>query len=355
MSKIFVISTLFIAISKTNVVFTSTSYSQIECFKDSNIFWPDYTNHENFHICTSIRETKMMSCEIPQKFNFYEQKCVFASEWLKPPKPEDIFSLMELDESFKGKCNDDENARWPVVDNKSDYFQCVSRMLVVKCHCESSEFFDSKLQKCSPFSPSCRANEITLLWPDPSSMEHFFRCIAFSQSVREQCAEGLHFVFQIQMCTQITQTTPILQRAPNCTVDQLHFRWPDPAHDRNYFTCTNVGEYHLNSCLNGFIFEFSFQMCIPDPQATMTPEITPETTTQWGQTTRETTRDPYAELECNFDDLHLLWPVIGYVYDFYICMGLGQSVRRNCPQGMIFVFNIQMCTNDPRVQTTTVK
>ncbi|KAG5671593.1 hypothetical protein PVAND_001786 [Polypedilum vanderplanki] len=233
------------------------------------------------------------------------------------------------------------------------YYQCINQDYVIERHCAMNEIFNAEIQSCAPFSPPCYAHELNILWSDPSSYEHYFRCITIGQSIREQCSEGLTFIFQIQMCIQMTQTTSIIQRAPNCTFEQLHLRWPDPAHDRNYFICTNIGEYQLYSCLNGFIFEFSLQMCIADPQATMTPAITESTTTQFNQTTSMTTKDPFSPLECLYDDLHLLWPVIGYIYDFYICINIGHAERRNCPQGMIFVFEMQVCTEDPRIPTTT--
>lgn len=329
----------------------------VECTENNfNILWPDYENSQFYYICTENgTQLQQNSCQNSQKFNFYLQKCVHDSEWIMVPNPEDIY-ILTTNEKY---CNNG-SGFWVDVENENQYFLCIDEYTAVRMKCKANEILDLETKSCmimgesldesNLFAPSCLADELNLLWPDPISLEHFYRCTNLGQSVRQTCPENQLFEFRIQMCFPITHTTPtLLQRAPNCTVEQLDLRWADTWNDRNYFTCRTIGEFILHQCPFDQMFYFPLQMCVINPNPPTT-QMTTLRTTQLGETTM---RHPLDPLECNYEDLHLLWPVINDEHGFFVCVGLGQPEKRSCPQVMVFVFQIQTCIDDPNFTTRT--
>jgi len=329
----------------------------VKCTENKfNILWADYENSQFYYTCTENgTQLQQNSCQNSQKFNFYLQKCVHDSEWIMAPDPEDIYILTK-NEKY---CNNG-SGFWVDVENENLYFLCIDENTAVRMKCKANEILDLETKSCmimgesldesNLFAPSCTADELNLLWPDPISLEHFYRCTNLGQSVRQTCPENQLFEFRIQMCFPITHTTPTLpQRAPNCTVEQLDLRWADTWNDRNYFTCRTIGEFILHHCPFDQMFYFPLQMCVINPNPPTT-QVTTLRTTQPGETT---IRHPFDPLECNYEDLHLLWPVINDEHGFFVCVGLGQPEKRSCPQVMIFVFQIQTCIDDPNFTTRT--
>lgn len=340
---------------------TPTSQQQkIKCTNStSNILWADYENPQLYYICAHKgTELHEMSCQHSQMFNFYLQKCVHESEWVEPPQPDDVYALKENEDNCRSGSG--------MYVNEKDvnyYYLCIDMFNAVLIEYErvfvpQSDKRVKNVLQSEMFAMKCTINELNLLWPDPLSLEHYFRCESIGNSIRQKCPDASIFQFSTQMCIPLTHTTPTIdQRAPDCTMEELTIRWSDAWNRKNYFICTAIGEYILHQCPDNFIFNFQLQMCTNDPDiiTTLFPPITTTSLTPPGFIT---TRNPYKPLECNKEDLSLLWPVIDDRHGFFVCIDIGQLEMRKCPQVIIFSYKSQACVDDsifstPIMPTTT--
>lgn len=175
------------------------------------------------------------------------------------------------------------------------------------------------------------------LWPDYEDNRFYFECVGGEHFVKRPCPSTLVFNFYAQECVWLEDWSEppgvadliLSDFSPTCLEHELHWLWPDPTEASDFFRCTGVGQYERLSCPPGTVFVFLIQMC-----------ASPETTTT--STTTKLPVDRYPS--CQEHELHLTWPDPWYEENFFICTGIGTSELRECPEGTVFVFMLQMCT-----------
>lgn len=299
---------------------------------------------------------------------------------------------------IENEIKSDEGKLWPDAKDWHFYFECIGLNYFVRRPCPENTVFNYYKQQCTwpdewrvaPFKskntgPTCTETELHILWPDPDIPSDFFMCHGIGLFERYSCPSGQTFFFNRQMCwvPEGSTTTPIpIERFPDCTVSELHIRWPSYVDPQFYFVCTGVGSFELLSCPTGMLFDFMYQMCSTDEinpiptyptfttniiesstQSTSTIQITslPLTTS-----TQQTTNSPSPMTSsspttltnlvtnpsctvcwrplCTKSELHLKWPNFDFYEKYFECLSEGTFIQRACPENLLFNFWLQYCT-----------
>lgn len=289
-------------------------------------------------------------------------------------------------------CNNiSEINKYPVEEDPTQYYQCVTENVSIKRRCGLSLYFDYFTQDCvdpSEWEDVCESELETTTIPDETTTVEaptcrrplcltvddklfpvkyeatkYYQCVAPFVSVKRTCSSSLYFDYFSQICVDPSDWEDVCESEPETTtipeetttVEALSCirplcltvdieLLPVKNEPTKYYQCVAPLVSVKRTCPTSLYFDYFSQKCVFPNQWEDVCESDIETTT----VPQETTTMPAPTCErplCHSINEKRLFPIRFDPTSYYQCVAPLVSVKRQCHDFLYFDYGAQLCVS----------